>query len=155
VGATRVEAIIDVLRHRGERITTARRALLSALDQAPDHCSADELAAEVGRLYPEIHRATIYRTLDTLTRLQVIEHTHLGHGPAVYHLADQVHQHLVCEGCGAVTEVPPSALEAMERSLKRDYGFTMKSRHFAVVGLCRQCDEHAEESSALTHSRPI
>jgi len=150
-----VEAIIEALRDRGERITTARRALLNALDQAPDHCSADQLAAEVSRLYPEIHRATIYRTLDTLSRSQVIEHTHLGHGPAVYHLADQVHQHLVCESCGVVTEVPSAALKAMERTLKRNYGFTVKSRHFAVVGICQQCNEGADEASALSTSRPV
>jgi len=109
MSADRVQAILAALRQRGERITTARRALLTALDQAPEHCSADDLAAEVARLHPEIHRATIYRTLETLRRLEVVEHTHLGHGPAVYHLADQVHQHLVCEECGSVTEVPPAA----------------------------------------------
>jgi len=149
MSADRVQAILAALRQRGERITTARRALLIALDQAPDHCSADDLAAEVARLHPEIHRATIYRTLETLRRLEVVEHTHLGHGPAVYHLADRVHQHLVCEECGSVTEVPPAAFRGLERALKRDYGFTIKSRHFAVVGICQTCTE-AADGAALT-----
>jgi len=135
----RVQTILDALRGRGERVTTARRALLTALDQAPDHCSADELAAEVARLHPEIHRATIYRTLETLRRLKVVEHTHLGHGPAVYHLADRVHQHLVCEECGSVTEIPPAAFRDLEAALERDYGFVVQSRHFAVVGMCQSC----------------
>jgi len=143
----RVQAILDALRARGERVTTARRALLTALDDATDHCSADELAVEVRRLHPEIHRATIYRTLETLRRLEVVEHTHLGHGPAVYHLADRVHQHLVCEKCGSVTEVPPAVLWNLEVALKRDYGFSMKSRHFAVVGTCRACAESEAEAS--------
>lgn len=143
MSAERVAAILESLRERGERITTARRALVAALDGADDHRSADELATEVARLHPEIHRATIYRTLETLRRLEVVEHTHLGHGPAVYHLADQVHQHLVCEDCGAVTEVPPAAFRSLERALKRDYGFTVKSRHFAVVGVCQACSEAA------------
>jgi len=144
MSADRVQAILQALRDRGERVTTARRALLTALDEAPDHCSADDLAAEVARLHPEIHRATIYRTLETLRRLEVVEHTHLGHGPAVYHLADRVHQHLVCEECGAVTEVPAAAFSGLERSLRRDYGFTIRSRHFAVVGICQACSEAAE-----------
>lgn len=141
----RVQGILDALRRRGERITPARRALLTALDQASDHCSADDLAAEVARLHPEVHRATIYRTLETLRRLKVVEHTHLGHGPAMYHLADQVHQHLVCEECGSVIEVPPAAFRGLERALRRDYGFTVRSRHFAVVGICRACSEVAAE----------
>lgn len=152
MSADRVQAILAALRQRGERITTARRALLTALDQAPDHCSADDLAAEVARMHPEIHRATIYRTLDTLRRLEVVEHTHLGHGPAVYHLADQVHQHLVCEECGSVTEVPLAAFRNLERALKRDYGFTIRSRHFAVVGVCRECRKAADAAAVAVTS---
>jgi Fur family ferric uptake transcriptional regulator len=89
--------------------------------------------------YPAIHRATIYRTLDTLRRLGVVEHSHLGHGPAVYHLADDVHHHLVCEDCGAVTEAAGSLFAGLESALRREYGFEMESRHFAVTGRCRAC----------------
>lgn len=141
MSSDRVGALLDALRSRGERITIARRALLTALAEADDHRSAEELAAEVARAHPEIHRATIYRTLERLRRLGVVEHTHLGHGPAVYHLSDQVHQHLVCEECGAVTEVPPEVFHPVERTLLRDYGFAVTSRHFAVVGRCRSCQD--------------
>jgi len=154
MGTERVQAILDGLRSRGERVTKARRALLTALDEASDHCSADKLATVVGHLHPEIHRATIYRTLETLRRLEVVEHTHLGHGPAVYHLADRVHQHLVCEQCGSVTEVPPTVLRGLERALERDYGFILKSRHFAVVGTCRTCVLVDEEVSTMLARPP-
>lgn len=141
MGAERVEAILQRMRGRGERITLARRALVAALDQADDHRSADQLAAELRSTNPDIHRATVYRTLETLRRIGVVEHTHLGHGPAVYHLSDEVHQHLVCERCRTVAEVPPRLFQALEKELKRDYGFTMRSHHFAVVGLCHQCSD--------------
>lgn len=135
----RVGALVDSLRGRGERITIARRALLTALAEAEDHRSAEELAADISRSHPDVHLATIYRTLDKLRRLGVVEHTHLGHGPAVYHLADEVHQHLVCENCGLVVEVPPTVFKPLERVILREYGFTMASRHFAVVGRCKEC----------------
>jgi Fur family transcriptional regulator, ferric uptake regulator len=139
MSSDRVGSLVAWLRDRGERVTTARRALLTALDQAGDHRSADELAEAVSREHPEVHRATIYRTLETLRRLEVVEHTHLGHGPAVYHLAGEVHQHLVCEECGAIQEVPASVLGDLEADLERDFGFRLNSRHFAVVGRCRRC----------------
>ncbi|MFN2606325.1 MAG: Fur family transcriptional regulator [Acidimicrobiales bacterium] len=147
----RVGTILESLRGQGERITTARRALLTALAEAGGHRSAEELATEVARLHPEVHRATIYRTLETLRRLRVVEHTHLGHGPAVYHLADEVHQHLVCEECGAVVEVPASVFRPLERALERDYGFTVSSRHFAVVGRCHGCVGAAGPHAAGPH----
>lgn len=145
MSSERVGALVDALRSRGERVTIARRALLTALDEADDHRSADELAAEVARAQPEIHRATIYRTLETLRRIGVVEHTHLGHGPAVYHLTDQVHQHLVCEDCGVVVEVQPQVFHPLERTLKQDFDFTVSSRHFALSGRCGGCTRALSE----------
>jgi Fe2+ or Zn2+ uptake regulation protein len=141
----RLLALFASLRDRGERLTTARRALLTALARAEDHRTAEELAAEVRDAYPAIHRATIYRTLETLRRLGVVEHSHLGHGPAVYHLADDVHHHLVCEECGSVTEAASALFSGLEEGLRREYGFEMRSRHFAVTGRCAACAAAAEK----------
>jgi Fe2+ or Zn2+ uptake regulation protein len=141
----RLGALLELLRARGERLTTARRALLAALARADDHRTAEELAAEVRDAYPAIHRATIYRTLETLRRLGVVEHSHLGHGPAVYHLADDVHHHLVCEECGSVTEAASALFTDLEGALLHEYGFEMRSRHFAVTGRCGACAAATEQ----------
>ncbi len=143
----RLGALFESLRVRGERLTTARRALLTALIQADDHRTAEELAAEVRDAYPAIHRATIYRTLETLRRLGVVEHSHLGHGPAVYHQADDVPHHLVCEECGSVTEAAAALFTDLEDALLREYGFEMRSRHFAVTGRCGTCAAAADAAT--------
>jgi Fur family transcriptional regulator, ferric uptake regulator len=98
----REDEILESIRDAGERVTKARRAVVVALVDADGHATAEALQARVQAEHPEVHMATIYRNLETLERLGVVEHTHLGHGPAVYHLADELHQHLVCEGCGSV-----------------------------------------------------
>jgi hypothetical protein len=41
----------------------------------------------------------------------------------------------------------------MEQALRRDYGFLMKSRHFAVVGICRGCAEAIDEPASATATR--
>jgi Fe2+ or Zn2+ uptake regulation protein len=135
----RVGGLLDELQARGERITVARRALVESLVGSDRHLTADELTAEVQRRHPAVHRATIYRTLERLRELGVVEHSHLGHGPAVYHLHDEVHQHLVCEACGAVVEVPATLFRSVERKLRDEHGFVMRPLHFAVVGRCRAC----------------
>ncbi|MDP9453627.1 MAG: transcriptional repressor [Actinomycetota bacterium] len=145
MGEERLPELLDALRRRGERVTSARHALLSVMADADEHLTAEQLSVEVARTNPAIHRATIYRTLETLRRLGLVEHTHLGHGPAVYHLADDVHQHLVCERCGWVAEAPADLFGAVERELRRDFGFRMRSTHFAVVGRCRRCVGEAGE----------
>jgi Fe2+ or Zn2+ uptake regulation protein len=135
----REEEILDSLRDAGERVTKARRAVVTALVDAHGHATAEALQARVQAEHPEVHMATIYRNLETLERLGLVEHTHLGHGPAVYHLADELHQHLVCESCGFVVEVPADLLRPVEQDVRARYGFVMRPGHFAVVGRCADC----------------
>ena len=120
-------------------MTPARRALVDALVDAPGHVTADDLASEVQARHPDVHRSTVYRTLETLEELGIVDHVHLGHGRAVYHLADDPHQHLVCEACGAVVEVPDDVFADLARLLKRRYRFTIRPNHFAVLGRCASC----------------
>ena len=135
----RLDEILAVIRDAGERVTVARRAVVAALIDASGHATAEALQARVQAEHPEVHMATIYRNLETLERLDVVEHTHLGHGPAVYHLADELHQHLVCERCGYVVEVPADLLRPVEEEVRDRYGFVMRPGHFAVVGRCANC----------------
>jgi len=139
-GMDRAERILQLLRADGIRITLARRALVQALVSAPDHhVTADDLADAVNRARPDVHRSTVYRTLDALEQAGVIEHVHLGHGRAVYHLTDDRHLHLVCERCGGVAEVPESVFGPLKECLQIDHGFVVDSRHFALPGLCQTC----------------
>jgi Fur family ferric uptake transcriptional regulator len=135
----RLEAALELLRQRGGRVTTARRAIVTALFDADGHVTADQLATTVQQAHPDVHLTTIYRCLDALEELGIVDHVHLGHGRAVYHLADETHQHLVCEGCGAVVEVPDALFAGLARRLQADYGFAIRPHHFAVLGRCRDC----------------
>jgi Fe2+ or Zn2+ uptake regulation protein len=136
VPSARKEEILAEVRARGGRVTTARRALVSALVEARTHVSADDLAALVQAAHPDVHRSTIYRTLEALEHLGVVDHVHLGHGRAMYHLADEPHHHLVCEVCGRVIEVPDGLFDELGSTLRARYGFSMRPHHFAVLGRC-------------------
>ena len=144
--------MLDELRRRGKRLTTARRALLQELAEAGAHLNVEELADRVQAGHPGIHRATVYRTLDTLSDLGMVEHTHFGHGPALYHLRSNLHQHLICESCRKVIEVPSSVFQRVERDLDENYGFVMRSQHFAIEGRCRACARKSDRQEPLEHA---
>lgn len=139
----RVEEVLDLLRESGGRATTSRRILLQCLFQKGPHRTAEELAEEVQGLAPDVHLSTIYRNLDELERLGVIVHAHLGHGPATYHLASETHGHLVCESCGVEREAPAGIFRALTNAARREYGFEIDPRHFAVLGRCAACVDAA------------
>jgi Fur family ferric uptake transcriptional regulator len=142
----RLERILTLVRERGGRVTTPRRAIVTALIDADDHhVTADDLADAVQQAYPDVHRSTVYRTLDILTELGVISHVHLGHGPAVYHFTDDTHHHLVCQACGRVVQLPDAVLGPLRDRVARDYAFHLDANHFALAGHCADC--HRNQSS--------
>ena len=65
----------------------SRRLLVRCLFEASGHRTAEELAAEIQAHAPDVSISTVYRNLEELERLGVVVHSHLGHGPATYHLA--------------------------------------------------------------------
>jgi Fur family ferric uptake transcriptional regulator len=134
-----IDEVLDRLRARGGRVTTARRLLLTVLFEEPGHHSADQLAAEVQQRAPDVHLSTVYRNLDELERLGVVVHSHLGHGPASYHLASGAHSHFVCSRCGLAFEAPDEVFKGLAREAKRRYRFEIDPHHFAVLGRCAAC----------------
>ena len=135
-----MERILALLREGGGRVTTARRAVLSALlEEARRHVSAEELAAAVHAQDPAVHLSTVYRTLDALEQLGVVTHVHLGHGRAIYHLTDELHHHAVCEACGDVLQLPDSIFGDVSTTLRDSWGFALDAHHFALVGRCEAC----------------
>ncbi|MGH9171539.1 MAG: Fur family transcriptional regulator [Acidimicrobiales bacterium] len=138
-GSESVESVLDLLRSRGGRVTTPRRLLLAKLFETAEHKTAEQLAAEVQAIAPDVHLSTIYRNLDELERLGVVVHTHLGHSPATYHLAAQTHGHFVCEHCGLTVEAPVELFAQLAASALDGFGFSIDPRHFAVLGSCSSC----------------
>jgi Fe2+ or Zn2+ uptake regulation protein len=134
-----VDTILERLSDGGGRRTAARQAIVEAIVGAGSHVTADDIAQRVQRRFPSVNISTVYRTLDSLEELGVIDHVHLGHGRAVYHLTDEEHEHLVCEVCETVIELPASKLKPFLKSMEREHGFEVDRRHFAIVGKCRSC----------------
>ncbi len=135
----RLERALELLRARGGRVTSARRAVLGALLEHHEHASAEALAEVVHASHPDVHLSTVYRTLDAFERLGVVTHVHLGHGRAIYHLTDEIHHHAVCERCGAVVQLPVALFGQLHRQLVDDFGFEVDGYHFALVGRCAPC----------------
>jgi Fur family transcriptional regulator, ferric uptake regulator len=116
--------------------------LRAMFDSDEHHLTANDILATVADVDPEPDRATVYRTLELLTELGVVEHVHLGHSAAVYHLSDVPHQHLVCDRCGAVVQVPLSLFGPLLQQIEDDFAFAVEPGHFALTGLCKACRDN-------------
>lgn len=137
--AADVEAILSRFTAAGGRRTASRQAIVEAVVGTGGHLTAEQIATAVQVRFPSVNLSTVYRTLEALEDLRVVDHVHLGHGRAVYHLTDESHQHLFCEHCERVQEVPISKLRPLFGMLEDEFGFELDRRHFAIVGRCRAC----------------
>ena len=83
------------LRDKGLRLTPQRELVLSAVREL-GHATPEEVAEKVRQTHPGINLSTVYRNLETLENVGLVQHTHLGHGGATYHAAEELtHLHLV------------------------------------------------------------
>lgn len=129
----------EELRSRGYRVTPQRQLVLEAVTSL-EHGTPEQIGEEVRRTARGVNISTIYRTLELLEELGLVVHNHLGHGAPRYHLADEAdHVHLVCRGCGEVTQVDPSVTAGLVRSLREEYGFETDVHHLTVFGQCARC----------------
>lgn len=134
-----VDELVERLRAGGVRITAPRRMVLAALVESGSHVTAEELHQRVRRTHPDVSPSSIYRTMELLADHGVVQHVHLGHGPAQYHLADDHHAHLVCNDCGAIVELEESVSAPFAARVDRDLGFRLDLGHFALTGRCSAC----------------
>ena len=138
-GASRLEPVLDEIRARGGRVTAPRVAILEVLLDGPHHATVEELEQRVRATAPSVHQATFYRTLAALEELGVVYHLHVDHGPSVWHVTVEEHEHLVCRGCRAIIEVATEDFDTLRAAVAARYGFVLDTRHFVSQGLCRDC----------------
>lgn len=128
------------LRARGERMTRPRRAVLTVLADERGHLGAEEVVGRVAAYDPRVHRATVYRTLDALADLGVVQHVHVRRTGTAYHLVrDHGHLHAECQRCGTVQDLPLNLLDGVARVVARDHGFRLAPTHVALSGVCASC----------------
>ena len=126
------EAATRRMRASGYKATPQRLAVLEAL-AAEQHQSLEGIR---GRC-PEVGMVTLYRTLGLLSGLGLVRRLDLGSGPR-YELAEDHHHHLVCEGCGKVTEFEHCPLDL--RGLSGASGdFRIRAHSLEVYGTCSEC----------------
>lgn len=135
-----IDELIDQLRARGQRATTARRAVLAELLAAGDtHLTADELARRIHANHPAMHLSTVYRTLDALTDAEILTVARFNDQPVTYHLTTDVHHHAICSHCGTTLNLAASAIKPLQMHLLKHYGFHAHPRHLTIQGRCAEC----------------
>jgi Fur family ferric uptake transcriptional regulator len=136
-------SLLDQIALKGFRLTSQRRALIEIIQDAQDHLDAATLLRLGKKRHPKIDRATVYRTLDLLKKLGLIDELDLMHleGEKHYYEARPhlEHLHLACYKCGAIIEYSSPTFERLKKEIARQNRFQIGAVRLEVGGWCRQC----------------
>lgn len=139
-----IENFEKTLKENGYKLTSQRRVVLEALlERSGDHLTAEEVHAIVKNVNSDIGLATVYRTLQLLSELGLIDKLNLDDGIVRYEIGEMDtkhrHHHLICEVCGKIEGVEDDMLDALEESFESKYGFKVKDHVAKFYGVCKEC----------------
>lgn len=129
------------LRREKLKFTKERETILSEVLKRRDHFDADELAADLRHDGFKVSRATVYRTLDILHEIGVVNKATLGHKHNHYEnmVGRKHHDHLVCLQCDKVIEFVDEDIEDKQVEVCKKLGFVMKRHNLQIFGYCSHC----------------
>lgn len=137
---TDAAAIVGALEDAGYRRTAPRRKLAGLIAGHAGHFTADDLLAESRRRRLGVTRATIFRSLDVLADLGVVERLDLPTGGHAFVACEPAHHHhIVCSSCGRSTGVSDHGLEAVAESIGRETGYEVETHRLELFGRCPDC----------------
>lgn len=136
-------SVTSQLRERGLRLTPQRKVIAEVLQQAREHLDAPEVLRRARRELPGLHLATVYRALESLKKLSIIDELDLMHvnGPGHYYEArtDKDHMHFTCHRCGGVVEIQTPLFERLKGQIEGRHGLTIRVARLELGGLCGDC----------------
>jgi Fur family ferric uptake transcriptional regulator len=138
--AGRLEAECEA---RGIRLTRQRRVILQVMDNAQRHLDAMEILRKAQRLDSNVHKVTVYRTIDLLKRHGLIDELDLLHmrGDKHYYEAHgpRDHIHVACLRCGKVREFESNLFEKLKEQIAHDLQIKITVTRTEIGGYCNSC----------------
>ena len=139
------------LSERQHKMTPQRQIVLQIyLDHPGEHLSAEDVHDILRTEKAEIGLATVYRTLELLSDLGILQKMEFGDGCSRYEVNDtdptrHHHHHLICTKCGKVEEFDEDLLETLEADIERKTGFRTLDHQVKFFGICKECQEKGNQ----------
>lgn len=140
----------ELLRGKGLKVTSQRLLVLQIMAEHPEeHLTTEEIYDLVRKTNPEIGLATIYRTVQVLVDLHLIDKISFDDDVARYELRNSNtkhhHHHAICLGCGKVFSFEDDLLENLEAAVEDRLGFAVVDHEVKLYGYCRDCREKMDQ----------
>ena len=137
---------------KSRRMTLQRKTILNILRQKKSHPSADEIYELVRKQLPRISLGTVYRNLELLARMELIQKLELGGTIKRFDWNPNKHYHIRCLVCGQVDDAPIAPLNKLEDELYGATVFSIIGHRLEFEGLCPNCTEKEAQKINLKNA---
>ena len=122
-----------------QRRTRQREVILEELRKVKSHPTAVGLYELVRHRLPKISLGTVYRNLELMAEMGVIQKLDLGGSEARFDGDVSAHAHIRCVRCGRVDDVEMPSLDDFQGKRDDCAGYDVLGCRLELLGVCRQC----------------
>jgi Fur family peroxide stress response transcriptional regulator len=132
---------IEALRSKGYKATPQRIAICRIALNSRAHPSAQQVYDEVKKIHPTVSLATVYKTLEVLKDLELVQEINFSKGQARFDSYMSPHINLICLKCGTITDLDNVAVKEIARKVAAVTKFKPTGQRVDVYGICQKCSE--------------
>ncbi len=137
---SKIAAFVEKCREHGLSVTHQRLAIYEALlETCTTHPSAETIYKRVRRRYPTVSFNTIYKNLEMLEAMGVVQKVNILHQGARYDMPEQPHHHFICRGCEKIIDIFDPSFRELRRPAVGESDFHIDEWIIQWTGLCEHC----------------
>jgi Fur family peroxide stress response transcriptional regulator len=130
---------IEALRSKGYKATPQRIAICRIALNSKAHPSAQQVYDEVKKIHPTVSLATVYKTLEVLRDLDLVQELNFPEGQARFDPNMNPHINLICLKCGTITDLDDKKIKEKTMKVTASTKFKPTGQHIYVYGICQKC----------------
>ena len=130
---------IEALRSKGYKATPQRIAICRIALNSREHPSAQQVYDEVKKIHPTVSLATVYKTMEVLRHLNLVQELNFPEGQARFDSYMNPHINLICLKCGKITDLEDATATEITKKVAAATKFKPNSQRIDVYGICRKC----------------
>jgi Fur family peroxide stress response transcriptional regulator len=131
---------IEALRSKGYKATPQRIAICRIALNSREHPSAQQIYNQVKKIHPTVSLATVYKTLEVLRDLDLVQELNFPKGQARFDSYMNPHINLICVKCGKITDIDDVTAEEIAKKVAAVTKFKPNGQRIDVYGMCQQCN---------------
>jgi Fur family peroxide stress response transcriptional regulator len=130
---------IEALRSKGYKATPQRIAICGIALNTRAHPSARQVYAEVKKIHPTVSLSTVYKTLEVLRDLDLLQEINFPKGQTRFDSYMKPHINLICLKCGTITDLDDTTVKEITRNVTTSTKFKPTGQRIDVYGICQKC----------------